>query len=753
MCTFNTEDYFARRGIIMKKIINYVDSFFTLLIGACLIILVFFDFNYRLKKNIEKQVSNNIEIISLQNLSYLKNKLEDSYAYLDSIASIIGKYDEISSEKIFERLSKSNYERFKNLKIVNTNGDVYTLEGIKGNISDEEVFKKALNGEHSIDLSKEISEYGKQYLVLAVPIVHEDEISGVLINEYPAERFAGVFDISIYIGEIKLGVIDKNGVLIISNRGYDTNKNYFDILNDIEIDKITIEEFKMHIDKGESGIFNANYDGVKRYVGYLETGINDWYLIASVPVNIVEGQFNNLARLSIITIIKIGAVIFVLIIHFINSRKKYKGKIEDAKQEFNAVASNIPGGVFRYNAETGEIDYISEKTLEFFGYSEDEFRKTTKNLFYNMIYEEDKASVLENISNQIEIGNHIEQEYRILTNGNKIKWIYESGNLVTDHFGKKWFYIVLIDITNQKNIQEKIKESEERYRLVLDFSDNIVFEWNMIKDRTEFSNIKQKDFVCPLYQDNFFKSIESCNYIYEQDKLVFISLLKSAKDKKHKLVGKIRLIKNDGEYVWMRINAVTTFNSENIPIKVTGIFINIDSEIKEKLNFQNKALKDSLTKLYNKKASEEYTDKILNDFSSQIHAFIIVDVDDFKSVNDTYGHLAGDETLIEISKRLKSNFRADDVIGRIGGDEFIILVRNLKNKEDIEIPLGNLLRKIREPIIYNDLKIKITCSIGVSFSVNNKSFKELYKKADKALYQTKRNGKNKYTYYTKDVNI
>ena len=158
-----------------------------------------------------------------------------------------------------------------------------------------------------------------------------------------------------------------------------------------------------------------------------------------------------------------------------------------------------------------------------------------------------------------------------------------------------------------------------------------------------------------------------------------------------------------------------------------------------KENIQNRRLlyyaqTDALTHVYNKKTTEDFINQHLKTCdSNMIQAFLIMDIDKFKTVNDTYGHAAGDAVLKQFGQLLRTNFRKEDVIGRIGGDEFVVLLKNLNAKEETNAHIEHLISKIREQYI-DEIEGKITISMGICFAPENGStFMDLYRCADRAL--------------------
>lgn len=128
----------------------------------------------------------------------------------------------------------------------------------------------------------------------------------------------------------------------------------------------------------------------------------------------------------------------------------------------------------------------------------------------------------------------------------------------------------------------------------------------------------------------------------------------------------------------------------------------------------------------------------------------MIDVDNFKMVNDLNGHVIGDEVLKAFGSILNESFTAGDIVGRAGGDEFIVFVKEIEDKAQAQQKAEEVCQKIRE-IYIEDFKGSISCSIGIAFYPEHETtFKGLYNLADQALYQTKNRGRNGYTCYREE---
>ncbi len=156
---------------------------------------------------------------------------------------------------------------------------------------------------------------------------------------------------------------------------------------------------------------------------------------------------------------------------------------------------------------------------------------------------------------------------------------------------------------------------------------------------------------------------------------------------------------------------------------------------------------DPLTELPNRRMLKIEAEKALSKAHSNDASigFMHIDLDSFKAVNDTLGHGAGDEVLRQVAARLKQNLRTNQLIARIGGDEFAVLFPNITDYEDMVGPSKRLITKLSEPILYNDQNCNVGCSIGLAISrPNEQDFERVLMDADIALYEAKNNGRGQY---------
>ena len=174
--------------------------------------------------------------------------------------------------------------------------------------------------------------------------------------------------------------------------------------------------------------------------------------------------------------------------------------------------------------------------------------------------------------------------------------------------------------------------------------------------------------------------------------------------------------------------------------------------IEEERKIRKDAVTDYLTGVYNRFGLEKEFNSALPMIGYSISAFILLDLDNFKNVNDLLGHVTGDKAIKKAATILKQNFRNSDLVGRLGGDEFVIFMKNIKNEDIIPNFMKRLLKSLNLEFTDGVNTVEIAASIGISlFPKHGKTFDELYKNADKALYAVKNNAKNGCAIYGQNI--
>lgn len=308
------------------------------------------------------------------------------------------------------------------------------------------------------------------------------------------------------------------------------------------------------------------------------------------------------------------------------------------------------------------------------------------------------------------------------------------------------------EITVRKQEQEELRLRLEQYQIIMNQTTDILFEWDIRKDILKFSANWKKKFGYEPITSDISSQIPLSENVHPDDMGNFVKLMNEIAGGKPYSEAEFRIKDNNNKYRWCRIRATAQFDDKGNVIKAVGVILDIDDERNEKKILLKKAQRDALGNIYNKATISDIVARRMENADISVRqALLIVDIDYFKTVNDTYGHMAGDNVISDVAITLKSMIQGKDVVGRIGGDEFLFYITEVESEDDALCraeKIHKALGMIR-PIPDAD---HITCSIGMAiFPDDAKEYSELFRYADSALYCRKNQKRNGVTMYGREA--
>lgn len=314
----------------------------------------------------------------------------------------------------------------------------------------------------------------------------------------------------------------------------------------------------------------------------------------------------------------------------------------------------------------------------------------------------------------------------------------------------KVFSLWIDDCECAEKIQN-LNMERTRYAAAIRGTDETFFEYDKKTDSlTIFFSAAGK--IDVINKNNFFTDMAKNGFLYDADKDIIRNLEDNVKSECR---FEIRLkIRNTIGYEWY---SVIVRRDEKRKDMFIGSARNIHKIKTEEEKLKEKVLIDPLSKVYNRAAAiekiEGYLKQRLEDCEC---ALLVLDIDNFKRINDTYGHLYGDAVIAMAAGSIKNTLDEDDVIGRFGGDEFFVFIDNAE-KTALEQKLENIRQSILKMRLDQSDTNDISCSIGVTIGNGTSSYEQMFKEADGALYMAKKNGKNRFEYfdgtYAEETNI
>lgn len=317
--------------------------------------------------------------------------------------------------------------------------------------------------------------------------------------------------------------------------------------------------------------------------------------------------------------------------------------------------------------------------------------------------------------------------------------------------------VEIIDINESVGDYETAMDSLSRVRLLMSLTDEFAFIYD--KATNMFKMFKYDRFnriiLYDMDIDQWKREMLSKSYVKYDEKAMLDTLVLNMKTFADSFSIKMNCAIRTQSDILEAVRFIGTVHNESSGNKIiVGRVVSDESvgHASTAMEIMNELQYDSLTGVYNKKTITEYAKKRISEEKEKRIVIAILDVDHFKSVNDTFGHLYGDKVLARVGGRLKEIVGEDGVIGRIGGDEFMIVFNGL----DDDQVLRGMLRAIRTQIKWEFAEdfenLSITCSIGASiFPVNGRDYEDLFKKADCCLYIAKEKGRDRYVFFRDEM--
>lgn len=354
-----------------------------------------------------------------------------------------------------------------------------------------------------------------------------------------------------------------------------------------------------------------------------------------------------------------------------------------------------------------------------------------------------------------------EIEYRVHHSGDgeKWRWMFSRARAQSrDGDGKAEKIIgVTLDIDARKRIEEDLRKSKLDLDIAL--KDAAFHLWHL---HVKTGRVIDLDRLVEKFGYTKNEETESIDFwrriLHPDDLKTFTSIpLNSLSQWLREHSGlELRLLDRSGSWRWMVVRARVIENDPyGNPQVIGGTCLDITERKKAEERLIHAAQHDTLTGLPNRALTYAFGEHILETSTRHggVCAVLFVDLDRFKPINDTYGHAAGDAVLEEVAERLRHCVRSDDVVGRLGGDEFLVVLAPLPGPDEVSRIAQACLVAVRRPYNHRNLELVISPSIGISlFPSDGQDMQTLVKHADTAMYHAKENGRNNFQFFMPAMN-
>jgi diguanylate cyclase (GGDEF)-like protein/PAS domain S-box-containing protein len=469
-------------------------------------------------------------------------------------------------------------------------------------------------------------------------------------------------------------------------------------------------------------------------------------LLLGVPCNGFSATVNqDISSLNCIHLILIISGVFSLLaialLYSLKTCRHTTKSLREKEKLFQTVADFTYDWEF-WTAPDGNLIYTSPSCERITGYCADDFRKD-HGLLERIVYPDDYDLYKQSVCHE----RSCFRQFRIMTADSETRWVEHLCRQMRDFRGHLLGRRSTIrDITDRKVAEEKLLLAQ----YAIDSSSNPVGMATMDGTVTYANPALLELFGYSCALEMLGKPFTS--FLKEpQEGQRAIEALKS----EGKWQGELLAQRNQGSVFELEVQAFVTRDTSQRPLSLTAYFSDVTSKKASEREIRQFAYCDALTGLPNRIALKKHMDQALKQASlgSEAIAVCMLDLDDFKQINDTSGHAKGDELLIQLTSRFRKLLNGRDTLARLGGDEFVLVLTDVQNFAEAAHRANEILTALSEtPFDLGECQFYTSASIGIAlFPQNGRDSETLLKHADMAMYEAKKSGRNTYRFFTDEI--
>ena len=294
---------------------------------------------------------------------------------------------------------------------------------------------------------------------------------------------------------------------------------------------------------------------------------------------------------------------------------------------------------------------------------------------------------------------------------------------------------------------------EDLYKVATELNKMAVFEWDINADKLDYDEKLTLILQHELPRQNVKKHLLKARLVHpdnriefqnQVDRMLTMKTQRSAPFQEYEL--EFRVYTRNRYYIWVKMKYRAEI-LDGVAQKITGFIQNIDGFRKKEDQLKSVIERDAMTGLYSKTHAPYLVNQTISD-KTKINALLVLDLDNFKSVNDKLGHLIGDAVIMDMAMNLKTTFRKTDILGHIGGDEFMVMMKDIKSPEIVINKCQQLRDTLRKVYQHEGEEVSVSASIGIALSPEHGTdYNLLFTRADAALAESKRQGKDTETIF------
>ena len=427
----------------------------------------------------------------------------------------------------------------------------------------------------------------------------------------------------------------------------------------------------------------------------------------------------------------------------------------DPMRILGTLVNNLEGMVYRCRQDAEwTMQFVSQGCLGLTGYRPEELIENKHISYEKITHPDDRQRVRKEITAAIQAGHRFSVRYRIITSGGQNKWVHESGMGVQDENGLCVIEGFIEDETESMQMLEALRNAEHYYRNLVENASVGIFQTSM-----EGHYLAANPALARIY--GYATSDELMRAMSDIGSQLYVDAAR--RDEFRQMIKRYDEVVNfesevyrrDGSKIWISENAHVVRDVNGKFVCYEGTVHDITERKHHHALLERQANYDVLTGLLNRNQLHKLLEQGISR-AGRLGYFlgvVFVDLDNFKFINDSLGHAAGDTLLVEVAARLRNCLRASDIVIRQGGDEFVLILGDHYRIQSVISSLKRVLFEVSKPIMLSGRDYQVGASLGVAmFPQDGDDALNLLKHADAAMYAAKNKGRNNFQFYTSELN-
>lgn len=420
------------------------------------------------------------------------------------------------------------------------------------------------------------------------------------------------------------------------------------------------------------------------------------------------------------------------------------------------LTKNLPGFVYqiRIGADnTVAFNYASDGVQKILGLSAEEVTSEQQRVL-KLIHPEDYQRVIDETVASARALSPWHGEFRAYDMSGRMLWLEARDTPQAQADGSVLLIGYANDVTHRIQIEEALRQSEATFRAYVESANDIIYALDFEGRLT---------YVSPNWTENLGYPVEEVlnthieRFVHPDDLPRCIEFLQKILRSGKKDGGiEYRVRHQDGHWCWHTSNASPLMDKDGRVSSYLGIARDISERKLSEERITHLAHYDTLTDLPNRTLFNELVHQAIGHAKREqaLLALLFIDLDEFKPVNDQYGHAIGDILLQDVADRMRNTLRDEDSVARLGGDEFVILLPAIKHPDDALTTADKLLAQLRQVFVIEDIQLRISASIGIAiYPQHAQTPDELMRMADHAMYFAKQSGRNQAQLFHKQMTM